>query len=131
MLEEVRRLVDDHLLVARVLLELRKALGAAPDGDSEVVGAVDVHHRNLDAIHLFEALQAADEDPAADSGVVRADQVLVRHGGTEAVRDDADVLVAFALQEVDRKLESLASIRIERNVETEDRGAREDGELDG
>jgi len=47
------------------------------------------------------------------------------------VRDDGDVLVALGPQKIDRQVEPLAGIGIERHVKPENRGALQHRQLDG
>src|SRR4026207_1373419 len=85
-LEEMLRPLHHDLVRSRDGQGLALALVGAPHGDRPVVAAVDVEGRDLDAVHLLQALQDADEHPGAHARVLGAAQVLVCHGGAEAAR---------------------------------------------
>src|SRR5512135_3064390 len=78
-LVEVLGARDHDLLRAGHLGDLLAPLGAAPARDRPVLLTVDVHYRNLDPVHLLQALDDADEHPGLDAGIVGADQVLIGH----------------------------------------------------
>src|SRR5262245_53413911 len=100
--EEMQRFGHNDLVRTLDLHDLLAALVSTNLGDLPVLASEYVEHRDLDAEHLLEAVDDADEDPGPDGLVIGFDQVLIGHGGTQAVRHNRDVLVALRFQIVDR-----------------------------